>query len=740
MGKTVIVTEKPSVAMTYAQVLGVNAPRNDGYIENDQYIITWCVGHLVGMCYPEKYDEEYKTWKMEDLPFIPAKYMYEPLPNTVKQFNVIKQIYNRPDIQEILYAGDSGREGLYIQVLVRMLAGHNPNATERVVWIDSQTADEIRKGIREAKPLSYYKNMADSGYMRAIEDYSLGINLSRALTCKFQEAFHMKASINVGRVMTCVLGMVVAREREIINFKATEYHKIHSRINLGGEYLEAEWKTDNPTPNMYSNNGFLRREDAENFVKSLERKITIESAEITNEKKYAPLLFNLAELQATCSRLLHISPDETLAIAQTLYEQKLTTYPRTDARVLSTAVAMEIGSNIAGLRGHSDQQIASIAGKIITMEPEKIANSKYVDDSKISDHYAIIPTGQFLDKLPALNQNELFVYNLIVKRFLSIFMPPATYKKIKIVENTTGQRFYASGSTLIDPGFMHLAGIPKNSSNLPVAAEQLQKGQVFDAQFGIFKGETTPPSRYTSGSMVLAMENAGNLIEDEELRAQIKSQGIGTSATRAEVIKKLDTIGYLSVNKKTQIITPEARGYIVHDIVDMIVPEMLNPKMTANWEKELEHIAKGSLDAGQYKEKLHDYVRNKVQEIKDYQITPEFKERIMVYKDDLPKPSAKKKTVKVQTYLNVPFEEKDTVKALGAYFDMNKKLWFVPEGKDVTPFKKWVTSVKTVKKIYLKVPFDDKDKVKSLGAKWSPEKKCWYITNLMDQNIFKQWI
>lgn len=736
--KKIITCEKPSVAATYARVLGLSNCRYDGYYEDNEWIITWCVGHLITMSYPEKYDDALKVWKMEDLPFLPSNYLYEVISDVKDQFNVIRHLYNRPDIGMIYYAGDAGREGIYIQALVDRMAGHNPNAVVKVVWISSQTDSEILRGIREAKDVSAFSNMISSAYMRAIEDYAVGINLSRALTLRFQDAFHLKGSVSVGRVMTCVLGMIVNRELEINNFKPTDYYKIHSRINLNGEFLEAEWRTETVTPQMYNNTGFLRKEDAAAFRQSLPPQLVIENIEIKQEKKNAPLLYNLAELQSACSKALHISPDKTLESAQRLYEAKLTTYPRTDARVLSSAIASEISNNIRGL-GQISPNMQGLVDNILASNPERIADTKYTDDSKITDHYAIIPTGECLYVLQTLNEQDKAVFKLIVARFLAIFMPPAIYKKVKLTENANGQRFYATGSTLIEPGYMAITGVPKSNTSLPAAVESLKNGDVFPAQYGIIGAQTSPPSRYTTGSIVLAMENAGQLIEDEELRAQIKGSGIGTSATRAEILKKLQAGYFIKVNPKTQIIQPDAKGYINYKIVKNLIPEMLNPELTANWEKNLTNIQDGLLTKDNYEQHLNQYIIQKVNEIKTVPISQDLSNFVAAQKANMKDSKPKKK---VQTYLNVPYEDKDLVKSLGAYFDMDKKTWYVPEGKDVTPFAKWDAHAKTVKTIYLDVPFADKDELKALGgAKWDKDKKKWYISSLHpNKKAFEKWI
>lgn len=750
MGKKIIIAEKPSVAKTYAQVLGVSG-RKDGYIENDEWIVTWCVGHLVTLSYPEVYDASLKQWSMDTLPFLPDQYKYEVIKDVAAQFRVIKILYNRPDIDAIYYAGDSGREGIYIQALIRQEAGHNPNAKELVVWIDSQTESEILRGIREAKPISAYQNLIDSGYMRAIEDYALGINISRAYALKYRSLLSRDTKVSVGRVVTCVLGMIVRREREILNFVPQKFYKVQSHIMSDGDDIVATWKADPEFMKrneslMYSDQGFKRRQDAETLIANLTGNLKMEDISTKEEKKFAPLLYNLAELQATCSKVLHISPDETLEIAQSLYEKKVTTYPRTDARVLSSAIADEIDVNLSGLLRY--QPTAAFVKNILESgRYQGVANSKYTDDTKVTDHYAIIPTGQQV----SLSGNEAIVYDLIVRRFVSIFMDPAVYKKLSITEVTTDGkfRFYASGSTLVSPGFLECVGIPQSNSSLPNGVNSLVKGNDYPATYNIAEGETKPPARYTSGSIVLAMENAGNLIEDEELRAQIKGAGIGTSATRAATIKKLVTNNYIALNKKTQVLTPEPLGFAIFDIVESTIPELLIPEMTAKWEQALENIANGQVKANDFNVTLNQMITTYVNMLKNGTITPELQGKIA--KDGVvagssdgsaPKPKALKAS-DVATYLFVPFDDKDEAKRLGARFDGQKKCWYVPAGTDLSAFSKWMPSsgaVKSVKKLYLNVPFDDKDKAKSLGARWDGEKKKWYIMSNVNTDPFKQWL
>ena len=610
MAKSLIITEKPSVAQEFARILGVSG-RNDGYIENSDYVITWCVGHLVEMVYPEVYDEKYKKWKLEDLPFLPKEYKYDVIPAVSKQYDVVHKMLHREDIDTVYWAGDAGKEGQTIEENIRMYGGVREGMKELRVWIDSQTEEEIRRGIREAKPMSDYANLGKSGIMRTIEDYAMGINFSRAMSVKYGNLLNDAAgtrnytAIAVGRVMTCVLGMVVIREREIRNFVETPFYRVVGSFTDAN--IEAEWKVVEgskyfESPLLYKENGFKKQESAENLIAELSGKTAVVSSiERGTSRKKAPLLFNLAELQAECSKRFKISPDETLQVAQDLYEKKLTTYPRTDARVLSTAVAKEIGKNISRLKGYEPVQ-----GYVERIMKEglhyNIAKTQYTDDSKITDHYAIIPTGQ-LTELRSLNELQRSVYDLIVRRFLSIFYPAAEYQTVKLVVAIGEEKLFAGAKALKAPGFLEIAGRKQeeekegsnkedneetDSPGLLELADQLTKGQELPVNgYSLKEGSTKPPKRYASGSMVLAMENAGQLIEDEELRAQIKGSGIGTSATRAEIIKKLVRIGYLHLNKKSQILSPEVLGEMVYEVVNMTVPALLNPKMTASWEKDL---------------------------------------------------------------------------------------------------------------------------------------------------------
>jgi len=703
---------------------------------------------LVSLAYPESYDPELKNWDMASLPFLPTNYKYRIIEDVEEQFYAIKKLYNRSDIEAIYYAGDAGREGIYIQALVRQEAGHNPNAKELVVWIDSHTEDEIKRGIKEAKPLSEYQNLINSGYMRAIEDYALGINLSRVLTLKYRNVLSSPKPIAVGRVMTCVLGMIVRREREIENFIPTDFYKIQSRINVDSCDIIATWKV-NPdselaqSGKLYNETGFKKKSDAADFIEKLSQNVVIEKVSVKEEKKSAPFLFNLAELQATCSRVLRISPDKTLEVVQSLYEKKLVTYPRTDARVLSTAIANEIDHNLNGLRSYNSETAEFIDAIFAHGANSKIVNSKYVDDEGVTDHYALIPTGQNMKEVSRLGSLESSVYDLIVKRFVCIFLPPAVYKKVSIIEKDTtcGERFYANGSSLIKPGYLRCIGIPEEKNALPPCATELEIGSQHKTRYTIFEGKTNPPSRYTSGSMVLAMENAGNLIEDEELRAQIKGSGIGTSATRAEVIKKLIAKGYIALNEKTQVLTPAGLGNATFEIVNAAIPELLIPEMTAKWEQELDLIAKGKLDTVNYENELNRYITRHVQDIKDATISAELSKVVAGYgfgaKDKKPQKVA---AANISTYLDVPFSDKDAVKALGARWDGTKTAWYVPNGVDIEPFKKWIngSGSKTIKKITLNVPFDDKDEAKRLGARW--DGKAWYIMSNMDTSKFSRWM
>lgn len=650
MAKSLIITEKPSVAQEFARILGVSG-RNDGYIENSDYVITWCVGHLVEMVYPEVYDEKYKKWKLEDLPFLPKEYKYDVIPAVSKQYDVVHKMLHREDIDTVYWAGDAGKEGQTIEENIRMYGGVREGMKELRVWIDSQTEEEIRRGIREAKPMSDYANLGKSGIMRTIEDYAMGINFSRAMSVKYGNLLNDAAgtrsytAIAVGRVMTCVLGMVVIREREIRNFVETPFYRVVGSFTDAN--IEAEWKAVEgskyfESPLLYKENGFKKQESAENLIAELSGKTAVVSSiERGTSRKKAPLLFNLAELQAECSKRFKISPDETLQVAQDLYEKKLTTYPRTDARVLSTAVAKEIGKNVSRLKGYEPVQ-AYVERIMKEGLHYNIAKTQYTEDSKITDHYAIIPTGQ-LTELRSLNELQRSVYDLIVRRFLSIFYPAAEYQTVKLVAAVGEEKLFAGAKALKVPGFLEIAGrrqdAEKESSKdeneetdspgLLELADQLTEGQELPVNgYSLKEGSTKPPKRYTSGSMVLAMENAGQLIEDEELRAQIRGSGIGTSATRAEIIKKLVRIGYLHLNKKSQILSPEVLGEMVYEVVNMTVPALLNPKMTASWEKGLDGITRGTVIMEDYREKLEDFIRKETLNMVERNLTTQLVEQI----------------------------------------------------------------------------------------------------------------
>ena len=635
MGKSLIITEKPSVAREFARILGVSG-RNDGYIEDSHYAITWCVGHLVEMVYPEEYDIKYKKWKLEDLPFLPKDYKYNVIPSVSKQYDIVHKLLHREDIDTVYWAGDAGKEGQTIEENIRRFGGVREGMKELRVWIDSQTEEEIKRGIAEARPMSDYDNLANSGIMRTIEDYAMGINFSRVMSVKYGNLLNDAAgtksytAIAVGRVMTCVLGMVVIREREIRNFVETPFYRVVGNFfdaEIEGEWKAVEGSSYYASPLLYKENGFKEKVHAEKLIKDLTNKTAVvKTVDKGITKKRAPLLFNLAELQAECSKRFKISPDETLQVAQDLYERKLTTYPRTDARVLSSAVAKEISKNIRGLR--SFDPVAPFAQNIMEHGLYKnIGKSSYTDDSKITDHYAIVPTGQ-VNEYKSLTELQKRVYELIVRRFLSIFYPPAQYQTVKLTIGIEKESFFAGAKVLKVPGYLEIAGRPdtkekrekedgdgeennpKNSAALLKLADSLKEGDTAEVkEFLVKEGKTSPPKRYTSGSMVLAMENAGQLIEEEELREQIKGSGIGTSATRAEIIKKLVRIGYLALNKKTQVLTPEALGEMVYEVVNMTVPALLNPKMTASWEKGLDGITQGTVPMEDYREKLEEFIR-----------------------------------------------------------------------------------------------------------------------------------
>lgn len=641
MGKAVYIAEKPSVAQEFAKALKLNITRKDGYLESSEAIITWCVGHLVTMSYPESYDPALKRWSLKSLPFIPESFKYEVIPAVKKQFEIVKSILTREDVDTIYVCTDSGREGEYIYRLVEQMAGVKDKQRKRV-WIDSQTDEEILRGIKEAKDLSEYDNLSASAYLRAQEDYLMGINFSRLLTLKYGENISRilgkdHTVISVGRVMTCVLGMVVSREREIREFQKTPFYRVLGKFSADGMSFDGEWKAVEgskyfESPLLYKENGFKKKETAEELIALMKEakepdEGKIISIEKKKEKKNPPLLFNLAELQNECSKRFKISPDETLKFTQDLYEKKLVTYPRTDARVLSTAVAKEINKNLNGLSKYpvtkEYMEDLKASGSYKTL-----AKTRFVDDKQITDHYAIIPTGSGLEQLEHLNETEKKIYELIVRRFLSIFYPPAVYQKVAITVEVEGEKFFANFKVLSDEGYLKVAGLPANKKNndqndaenseenadtsLFEWVQKLKKGKTISAEaFSIKEGETTPPKRYNSGSIILAMENAGQLIEDPELRAQIKGSGIGTSATRAEILKKLFSIKYLSLNKKTQIITPTLLGEMIYDVVQNSIAALLNPELTASWEKGLTLVSEGKITADEYTEKLNGFINRR---------------------------------------------------------------------------------------------------------------------------------
>ena len=649
MAKRLFIAEKPSVAREFAKILKVDAKRGNGYLESEDTIVTWCVGHLVTMSYPEVYDEALKKWDMNTLPFLPETFLYEVIPSVKDQFNIVAGLLNREDVDTIYVCTDSGREGEYIYRLVDQMAKVPDTKKKLRVWIDSQTEEEILRGVREAKPIAEYDNLSHSAYLRAKEDYLMGINFSRVLSLKYgywlNNNFQDKkwTSVSVGRVMTCVLGMVVKREWEIRNFKKTPFYRVIGDFSLEGKGFQGEWKAVEgsayyESPALYKENGFKKKEDAQKLIDSLLQPepvaSVIEKVEKKKEKKNPPLLFNLAEIQNLSSKLFKISPDETLAIVQELYEKKLVTYPRTDARVLSSAVAKEIGKNLGGLQGY--EQAREFLPYISENQTYKgLEKTRYVNDKQITDHYAIIPTGQGLGALRSLGELQSKMYEVIVRRFLSIFYPPAVYQKLNVTVKSGKEHFFTSTKVLVEEGFLPVTQYSftkkKNVAEIDMDAKEDQE-ETFDLKevLGLLKkdtpvqlqachikeGETSPPKRYNSGSMVLAMENAGQLIEDEELRAQIKGSGIGTSATRAEILKKLFNIGYLNLNKKTQIITPALKGELVFGIVRYSMPQMLSPKLTASWEKGLTGVAEGSITEEEYMVKLDRFIEQLVSSAK----------------------------------------------------------------------------------------------------------------------------
>lgn len=636
MSKSLFIAEKPSVAQEFARALKLNTARRDGYLEGENTIVTWCVGHLVTMSYPEAYDPALKRWSLETLPFLPEEFKYEVIPSVKKQFDIVSGLLNRKDVETIYVCTDSGREGEYIYRLVAMMSGVKDKVQKRV-WIDSQTEEEIIRGIREAKDLSAYDNLSASAYLRAKEDYLMGINFSRLLSLKYGNAVSNYLGsryqpISVGRVMTCVLGMVVRREREIRDFVKTPFYRVLGKFELQKHFFEGEWRAVEgsryfQSPLLYKENGFKEKETAREFKELLSQnpplQAVVEKIERKKENKNPPLLFNLAELQNECSRLFKLSPDETLKIVQELYEKKLVTYPRTDARVLSTAVAKEIQKNIGGLRSyiHAGSYVEEI---LAAQRYKNLEKTRYVNDKQITDHYAIIPTGQGLSALRSVSQQAEKVYEVIVRRFLSIFYPSAVYQKVSLVSVIEKERLFSSFKVLMSEGYLKVTGYSFGKKKEDETSEEetkdgvflemlqsVKKGSILPVkEFFIKEGETSPPKRYTSGSMILAMENAGQLIEDEELRAQIKGSGIGTSATRAEILKKLVTIKYLTLNKKTQVITPTLLGEMIFDVVNASIRSLLSPELTASWEKGLTYVAEGSITSEEYMQKLERFIRS----------------------------------------------------------------------------------------------------------------------------------
>ncbi len=665
MGKSLFIAEKPSVVDEFAKVLGVSGNRADGYLESGDKIVTWCLGHLITMSYPDAYDPLLRKWTMESLPFLPKEFKYEVIDSSKKQYNIIKKLLNRKDVDTIYVCTDSGREGEYIYRLVEQMTGVKGKKRLRV-WIDSQTEEEIKRGIREAKDLSEYDDLAASAYLRAIEDYLMGINFSRVMTLKYGNAVAdylgmRNAPISIGRVMTCVLGMVVRREREIRSFVKTPFYRLTASFCVPGEedsMIEAEWKAVRgskyfESPLLYRENGFKEKKDAEDLRKFLSEKPmegTVYAVDKKKETKNPPLLYNLAELQNDCSKMFKISPDETLKIVQELYEKKMVTYPRTDARVLSSAVAKEITKNIGGLKGYAP--VSEFAGEVLANGSYKgLINTRYVNDSQITDHYAIIPTGQGAGNAERLSSLAGNVYEVIARRFLSIFFPPAIYQKYSIQIEKQGEYFFANYKVLTDEGYLKVSKphsgadadargtadpgkaaksspdkdeeteiIPQeggDAAKLTGILSGLKKGKKLDlAKLSVKEGETSPPKRYTSGSMILAMENAGQLIEDEELRAQIKGSGIGTSATRADILTKLVKNGYLALSKKTQVITPTLMGEMIYDVCELSMKPMLNPELTASWEKGLTGVAEGTVTPAEYMEKLEGFVTRRTNAVK----------------------------------------------------------------------------------------------------------------------------
>ena len=637
--KNLYIAEKPSVARQFADVLGVKGNAGNGYLESDTAVVTWCVGHLVTMSYPEVYDPNLKKWSLSTITFIPTEYKYEVLPDTKKQFNIVAGLLTRDDIGCIYVATDSGREGEYIYRLVDSMA-HVTGKEKRRVWIDSQTEEEILRGIREAKPLSEYDSLSDAAYLRAQEDYLMGINFSRVLSLKFSNVVQRylgmdRCVIAVGRVMTCVLGIIVKREREIREFVKTPFYRLVANVGEEGQTFDAEWKAVKGTkyfesPLLYKENGFKERPAAEQLLAELkagEPEAVAQAVERKKEKKQPPMLYNLAELQNDCSSFFKISPSDTLKIVQELYEKKLVTYPRTDARVLSTAVAKEIGRNISGLKNF--QPVAEFAqGAMESGTYKGIAKTKYVNDKQITDHYAIIPTGQGFGALRSLAPTALKVYEIICRRFLSIFYPAAEYQKVAMTLSKNGEKLFANFKYLINDGYLKVAAnsFSKKKDDVKYSPEfiarlaKIKKGDKLSVQgIDIKEGETSPPKRYNSGSLILTMENAGQFIEDEALREQIKGAGIGTSATRDGIITKLEKNKYISLNKKTQIVTPTFLGEIIYDIVYYSINGLLRADLTASWEKGLEGVAEGQISKQEYTDKMTTFVTKYTNLVKQIQ-------------------------------------------------------------------------------------------------------------------------
>ena len=696
MAKALYIAEKPSVAQEFAKALKLEMRNHNGYKEGETAVVTWCVGHLVTMSYPEVYDEKYKKWSLETLPFLPEEFLYEVIPSAKNQYEIVSQLLNREDVDTIYVCTDSGREGEYIYRLVEQMSGVKDKGKQRKrVWIDSQTEEEILRGIREAKDLSEYDNLSDSAYLRAKEDYLMGINFSRLLTLKYGNTLanylHERYTvISVGRVMTCVQGMVVRREREIREFVKTPFYRVFSSMAIEGTGIESEWKAVEgskfyQSPKLYKDNGFLQKEDAGAFIAGLTgnteftenengqssqqtegTQAVVEKIEKKKEQKKPPLLYNLAELQNDCSKFFKISPDETLRIVQELYEKKLVTYPRTDARVLSTAVAKEIHKNLNGLMQYEPAK--PYLQDIVKFGSHKgLEKTRYVNDKQITDHYAIIPTGQGMGALKGLPNLSQRVYDVIVRRFLSIFYPPTVYQKVSIVTKIKEESFFSSFKVLAEEGYLKVTGVPgrKNDNNdnndntdstedkdtdaaFFARIQSLKKGMTLPVQsLDIKEGKTSPPKRYNSGSLILAMENAGQLIEDEELRAQIKGSGIGTSATRGEILKKLFNNKYLALNKKTQIVTPTMLGEMIYDVVDHSIRPLLNPELTASWEKGLTYVADGDITSDEYMKKLDDFVSRRTLAVKglnnQYQMRACYDKAAQFYKKPVRKTGKTKK-------------------------------------------------------------------------------------------------